>query len=1290
MLLCVHGRTGPRRRVIMGVVLAAIAVGASAAWPARAQGQQSDAPREAVETDADADTRVALRLMREGKFREAAVAAERAAASTEALHGADSLKTAVARHNLGLILSRDKRPTEGLPLLERALAVYETLLPAVHEDIANVTAEIGQIYVASGRARDLADIYARHIARAGREGHGAHVNAARLLANQGFVLRGLKRADDSEAAFVRAATIYEDQGAIASESYLTTLEAVLDRLQQTKRIEAAQAKVDGAIAAFMALGDRGRPFAVVLNNRQSMSALETGRSGVARAYAQAALALLEGNTLAPLPGRVDSQVAALNNLARAYRGLANYAGAEDAYRRSIALLEARGDKRNAGIVTDNLAVLFMHQGRLEESERLAKRGLALLEESLGRNHPTVGQSAANLGALLNEAGRPLEAEPLLRRALAIVEAQPTPNLVLIGIIEDNLAGVLRISGRRQEARAHYERAIGNFERALPKTHPRIATSRNNFGRYLLDLGRLPEAEAELKTALSLSEEIYGAESFNIAIPSANLAEVFTAMKRYEEGRALFVRAIAALEAVYGRRHANIQVTLNSAAKLELADGKANAARALYEQSVAIEVQKRARAGVRAFAGSQFEARRAFHGLLEALWHEGVGDRAQNATRALEVAQLDSATPAAVALAALGARAGASDPALGVLTRERQDLAAEWVAVDKRLTQILSDTGPRNTEAEAQSRARLTAIEARLEGIDADLVKRFPRYHELARPSPLAIDDLRRLIGAGEAVLQFTVTNDVTHVFAITHEEVRWYRAPIQSLQLRTLVRNLRCGLDRAEWAADAGKRCATLLGIARAAAPGPHDPLPFDLVGAHNLYKVLLEPIADTLGGRDLLVVASEALTSLPLHVLLTEPPHVNGSAATINDTVTMGAETGNATLPWLGRRHAITVLPSLPSLAPLRRLAKASAGSRPYVGIGNPLLTGPEGTDRRAFEVPSCRIGPNLQEVAAVSLAPQSRPPSSVVRSAMPTGGLLATKAASAANLDTLRQQWPLPETADELCRVAGFAGAEANDVIVGARATEAQIKSMSAEGLLSQARILHFATHGLLAGETAQFLADKVEPSLMLTPPASANDVDDGLLTASEVAALKLDADWVVLSACNTASGDDVGAEALSGLARAFFYAGARSLLVSHWAVDSDATVKLITTAFDAMARNPGMTHGRALSTAMAALIAGGGREAHPENWAPFVVVGGGIAGVTASPKGVAAGAAANVTTPAVTSDEPVTQAPVPATAGATPGVKAQRLPPDKTTKKPNVNDAKKAKTAPKEPDWTTKLFQ
>ncbi len=148
--------------------------------------------------------------------------------------------------------------------------------------------------------------------------------------------------------------------------------------------------------------------------------------------------------------------------------------------------------------------------------------------------------------------------------------------------------------------------------------------------------------------------------------------------------------------------------------------------------------------------------------------------------------------------------------------------------------------------------------------------------------------------------------------------------------------------------------------------------------------------------------------------------------------------------------------------------------------------------------------------------------------------------------------------------------------------------------------------ATHGLLANESHDVAQAAAEPALLLTPPQRASEEDDGLLTASEVAQLKLDADWVIMSACNTAAGDKLDAEALSGLARAFFYAGSRALLVSHWYVDSEATVKLITHAFTAMSASPGAGRAEALRRAMLALIDEGGRMADPAIWAPFVVVG------------------------------------------------------------------------------------
>ena len=127
------------------------------------------------------------------------------------------------------------------------------------------------------------------------------------------------------------------------------------------------------------------------------------------------------------------------------------------------------------------------------------------------------------------------------------------------------------------------------------------------------------------------------------------------------------------------------------------------------------------------------------------------------------------------------------------------------------------------------------------------------------------------------------------------------------------------------------------------------------------------------------------------------------------------------------------------------------------------------------------------------------------------------------------------MPETADELCAVARSLGADPDEIRIGNSATETEIKRLSTAGNLARYRILHFATHGVHAGQ----LRGTREPGLILTPPAIATVEDDGYLSGSEIATLNLDAEWVILSACNTAGGAGQGeaAEALSGLVRVFF---------------------------------------------------------------------------------------------------------------------------------------------------------
>jgi hypothetical protein len=261
-------------------------------------------------------------------------------------------------------------------------------------------------------------------------------------------------------------------------------------------------------------------------------------------------------------------------------------------------------------------------------------------------------------------------------------------------------------------------------------------------------------------------------------------------------------------------------------------------------------------------------------------------------------------------------------------------------------------------------------------------------------------------------------------------------------------------------------------------------------------------------------------------------------------------------------------------------------------IGFGNPLLDGPDPSNVKRAQ--HSRDNQPCQETVGervVSLVGGRGGIAPVVT----RGGL--------ADVAQIKAATPLPETTDELCAVARDLKADVREMRLGERATEREIKALSASGKLAQYRILHFATHGAVAGQ----LIGTTEPGLILTPPETASEGDDGYLSASEIAGLKLDADWVILSACNTAAGGATGAEALGGLARAFFYAQARALLVSHWEGDSKATVKLITATVSAIAKDNTVGRAEALRRAMVEMIdAGKPHESHPAYWAPFVVVG------------------------------------------------------------------------------------
>ena len=195
-----------------------------------------------------------------------------------------------------------------------------------------------------------------------------------------------------------------------------------------------------------------------------------------------------------------------------------------------------------------------------------------------------------------------------------------------------------------------------------------------------------------------------------------------------------------------------------------------------------------------------------------------------------------------------------------------------------------------------------------------------------------------------------------------------------------------------------------------------------------------------------------------------------------------------------------------------------------------------------------------------------------------------------------TVARLAPLPESASEVQRIAASVGAKNAKLLTGAQATTAALRDAG----LANAGIVVFATHGLLP----QDLLCEDEPALALTPTPAPDE--DGLLKASEIATLRLDARLVVLSACNTAGEDgELGGESLSGLVRAFFFAGSRNVLATHWPIASQPTVELTTGMMAAAAKNGDWA--AALRDIKLKMLAQK-QTAHPLFWAAFSLIGAG----------------------------------------------------------------------------------
>lgn len=552
--------------------------------------------------------------------------------------------------------------------------------------------------------------------------------------------------------------------------------------------------------------------------------------------------------------------------------------------------------------------------------------------------------------------------------------------------------------------------------------------------------------------------------------------------------------------------------------------------------------------------------RVIESYMNTLFKANPENSAGPATQAFMLADFARGSVVQKALAQSTARANIKDPVLSNLARREQDLQRQLNSLNETLVAISAASVEKQLPGiQNKMKSDIDKLRVERDSVKNEIKNKYPDYFELVEPQPITVARASKNIGPKEVLVAWYFGEKNSYVWALHQSGLDSFAIlPFNKKEITADVDRIRKALDPAVSTVD--------------------EIPPFDVNLAHALYNKLLKPIEKSLEGKELLIsIPHGSLGQLPLATLLVSPAKqpVKGAAGF--------KDYQNA--PWLIRKIAIIQLPSVNAFAALRSAPAITVERKNFIGFGDPIFSAAQ-----ANEIDKTKVSSQL----AVRGLP------------LKLRNLSNTSRVSSAQLALLAS---LPDTNLEIRDISKVLQADESDIFLQRNATLKKVMSTN----LSNRKIIMFSTHGLVPGE----LDGLTQPALALSSPVVTGDDDDGLLTVEKVLNLKLNADWVILSACNTAAGSGSGTEAVSGLGRAFFYAGARALLISNWPVDSVSSRLLMTDLFKTQFDQPSLSKAAALRQSMLNLADNGVAKdektgktlytyGHPLFWAPFSLVG------------------------------------------------------------------------------------
>ena len=845
-----------------------------------------------------------------------------------------------------------------------------------------------------------------------------------------------------------------------------------------------------------------------------------------------------------------------------------------------------------------LLVARVRMGDLATAREISEQVLVQRRAVLARD-PANPDLFAGLAASLNNAGFILNMDGQPRRALdymteveALVDQLDNPSPELLSYLT-NTATYWKSLGDTDMALSEGLRLTAKLETLLPPNHPVLANSYNSLSIRAAERGQLDDAERFSQRAIELAlnaqtPDMAMASSMRLSLaqtqikkgdPAAALETVEAALGYIEQSYT--ERGELTLYAQHVRAHA-----LRNLGRLDEAITVAETADKLRGETMEAANDRRI-SGQETLAEFYAEAGRPLDAYTTQL-------AAQQARATGDATALWESLTGEILLGAYAERAGL-DGLDGVVAAHAQLIANRDA--------VIAAGEPDAVQLAILNQANDWALDAAMQAGDFDQAFRLAQYAlatKADRSTQLAA--FRRGLDSGDAaaVRSYQDKAEALRTLAQHQFEALGGDADAQALEaIRAQIAAARTELAEAGRAIDvAGFSASEPIDLASAqAALGEGEalliaqPMPLGLavmVATRNERSMHVAPLAMTevaslaadmrqaLAGPQVL---QRGVLAAPRSQAPAQPAYNFTPGAALRDAMFAG-ETGRlldasehiliasggaltrvpfaalapqasslADADWVIRRHSLSTLASLSALG--KAPGRDTVRSARVVAIGAPNLGG----DGLAVLRSSRMLAPG----ASVNDLP------------------------------------PLPEALAELNALSLVLGTQDSVLLTGDDAREASVLTAIAQ----PANVIAFATHGLLEGD----LAGLAEPALVLTP----NDGDDGLLTASEIASLDMDADWVVLSACNTGGPDRPGAAGLSGLASAFLYAGARNLLVSHWEVADDVAQAITVPTVESYYRD-GIAPAEGLRRAVLALIdeSGDARLQHPAYWAPFVYVG------------------------------------------------------------------------------------